>query len=207
MGLFLRRNQLLRCWGWLSLLIWIGALTLSLLLKLPARKLEPLLVLWSSFSWGSVYLHKSTIQSWMEYFCHIWAGALSCCLHMIDKLQKKICTTVAPSLTGNIDSFVYSWNKTRLSLFYKFYFGRCSYDLAELVLLPHSNGRSTLYYNRLHDFSFTIPWCFKDVYFNSSFPQTARFWSSLPVQFFPLASNYNYFKSWVNTQLFNLGSF
>ena len=46
-GLFLRKNNLLRCWGWLSLLNWIEALTLSLLLKLPPRKLEPWFVLWS----------------------------------------------------------------------------------------------------------------------------------------------------------------
>ena len=40
-GLFFRKTHLLRCWGWPSLLNWIGALTLSLLLKLPPRKLEP----------------------------------------------------------------------------------------------------------------------------------------------------------------------
>ena len=40
MGVFLRKNHLLRCWGWPSLLNWIGVLTLSLLLKLPPRKLE-----------------------------------------------------------------------------------------------------------------------------------------------------------------------
>ena len=39
-GLFLRKNHFLRCWGWPSLLNWIGVLTLSLLLKLPPRKLE-----------------------------------------------------------------------------------------------------------------------------------------------------------------------
>ena len=39
-GLFSRKNHLLRCWGWLSLLSWIGALTWSLLLKPPVRKLE-----------------------------------------------------------------------------------------------------------------------------------------------------------------------
>ena len=33
--------DLLICWGWLSLLNWIVTLTLSLLLKLPPRKLEP----------------------------------------------------------------------------------------------------------------------------------------------------------------------
>ena len=40
MGLFLRNNHQLRCWGWPSLLNCIGALMLSLLLKLPPRKLE-----------------------------------------------------------------------------------------------------------------------------------------------------------------------
>ena len=38
--LFLRKNHLLRCWGRLSLLNFIGALKLSLLLKVPPGKLE-----------------------------------------------------------------------------------------------------------------------------------------------------------------------
>ena len=41
MGLFLRKNCLLRCWCWPSLLKWIEALTLSLLLKLHPRKSKP----------------------------------------------------------------------------------------------------------------------------------------------------------------------
>ena len=49
MDLLLRKNHLLRCWGWLSLLNWIGALTLSLLINLPPRKLQPWFVLWSFF--------------------------------------------------------------------------------------------------------------------------------------------------------------
>ena len=36
----LGENYLLRCLGWPSLLIWIEALTLSLLLKLSPRNLE-----------------------------------------------------------------------------------------------------------------------------------------------------------------------
>ena len=48
-GLFLRRNHLLSCWGWPSFLNWIGVLRLSLLLKLSPRKLELWFVLWSLF--------------------------------------------------------------------------------------------------------------------------------------------------------------
>ena len=40
MCLLLRKNNLLRCWGWPSFLNWIRALTLSLLLKLPPWKLD-----------------------------------------------------------------------------------------------------------------------------------------------------------------------
>ena len=40
MSLFLRKNHILRCWGWPSFLNWIEALTISLLQKLLSRKLE-----------------------------------------------------------------------------------------------------------------------------------------------------------------------
>ena len=58
-GLFLRKNHLLRCWGWPFLLNWIGVLTLSLLLKLPPRKLEPWFVLWSFFFLRLLYIFIS----------------------------------------------------------------------------------------------------------------------------------------------------
>ena len=41
MGLFLRKNYLLRCWVCLSFLNWIVAFTLSILLKIPPKQLEP----------------------------------------------------------------------------------------------------------------------------------------------------------------------
>ena len=36
----------------------------------------------------ALYLYKSTIHPCMEYCCHIWAGAPSCYLELLDKLQK-----------------------------------------------------------------------------------------------------------------------
>ena len=107
---------------------WIGALTLSLLLKLPPRKLKPWFILWSFFllrlysisvnlpcslAWNTVvtlslgiyhavlhgillslYLCESTMQSCMEYCCHIWACVPSCYLELLelmDRLQRHIC--------------------------------------------------------------------------------------------------------------------
>ena len=49
------------------------------------------------------------------------------------------------------------------------YFGRCSSELAEMVSLPYSWGRSSFYSDRLNDFSVTIPRCYKDVFVNSFF--------------------------------------
>ena len=34
----------------------------------------------------------------MEYYCHVWAIARSCYLDMLDKLQKRVCRTVGPTI-------------------------------------------------------------------------------------------------------------
>ena len=36
----------------------------------------------------ALYPYKSTIQPCMECCCHIWAGAPSCCLELLNKLRK-----------------------------------------------------------------------------------------------------------------------
>ena len=69
MGLLLRKNHLLRHWDCYSLLNWIGAIRSSVLLKLTHLKV---------FSpERAPYLYKSTIQPYMEFCCHVWAGAPS----------------------------------------------------------------------------------------------------------------------------------
>ena len=45
MGVTSKKNHLLRCWGWLFFVNWIGALTLNL----APRKLKPCFILWSFF--------------------------------------------------------------------------------------------------------------------------------------------------------------
>ena len=46
----------------------------------------------------TLYLHKFTIRPCMEYCCHIWDGAPSWYMGVLDKLQKWKCSTVGPSL-------------------------------------------------------------------------------------------------------------
>ena len=108
-----------RHWGWLSLPNWIGILILSLLIKLTPTKLEPWFVLWSFF-----LLRLLCVSTNLPYG-HAWntvvcAGALSCYLELLDKLQKPICRTVGSSLAASLEPFAHHWNIASLSLFYKY---------------------------------------------------------------------------------------
>ena len=149
----------------------------------------------------ALYVYKSTIRPCMEYCCHVRAGAPSCFLELLNKLQKQICRTVGPSLAASLEPLAHRRNVASLSLFYRYYFGRCSSELAQLVPLPYSRGRSTRYSDRLHDSSVTIPRCYKDVYVNSFFPRTATFCNSLPIECFPLTYDLSGFKSRINRHL------
>ena len=155
----------------------------------------------------ALYLYKFTICPCMEYCCHIWTGAPSCNLDLLDQLQKWICRIVGSSFAASLEPLAHCRNVASLSLFYKYYFGRCSSELAQLVPLPFSRGRSTRYSERLHDFSVTIPRCYKDVYVNSFFPRTAKLWNSLPIECFPLIYDLSGFKSRINRHLLIVGSF
>ena len=151
-----------------------------------------------------LYLYKSTIRPCMEYCCHVWAGAPKCYLDLLDKLQRRICRVVGPDLSASLQSLAHRRNVASLSLFYRYYFGRCSDELAELVPLPHARSRATRYSNRLHDFVVTVPRYSKEVYANSFFPRTAKLWNSLSTECFPLTYNLNAFKANVNRYLATL---
>ena len=131
----------------------------------------------------ALYLYESTICQCMEYCCHVWAGATSCYLELLDKLQKPICRNVGPSLAASLEP----WLMWTASVFSR------SITLVDVLQnwlnwlqLAFSRGRSTPYSDRLRDFLVTIPRCCKDVYVNSSFPCKAQLWNSLLRECFPL---------------------
>ena len=109
------------------------------------------------------YLYKSTIRPCTEYCCHVLAGASSFYLELLDKLQKRICRTVCPSLATSLEPLAHRQNVASLSLFYRYCFGKCSSELAQMVPLTFSRGRLTRYSDRLYDFSVTIRRCYKNV--------------------------------------------
>ena len=70
----------------------------------------------------ALYLYKSTICPCIECCCCI----LSCYLELLDKLQKQICRIFGPSLAASLEPLGHRRNVANLSLFYRYYFGRCS---------------------------------------------------------------------------------
>ena len=128
-------------------------------------------------------------------------------MESLDKLQKRICRIVGRSYAASFETLAHRRKVASLILSYKYYFGKCSSELAQLVPLPFSRGRSTRCSDRLHDFSVSIARCYKDVYFNSSFSRTARLWNSLSMESFPLTYNLNGFTLRINRYLLIVGSF
>ena len=89
-------------------------------------------------------------------------GAPSCYLELLDKLQKQKCRTVGLFFATSFEPMAHRQNIANLSLFHKYYFRRCSSELAELAPLPYSRGWCTRHFDRLHDFFVAVTRCCKD---------------------------------------------
>ena len=101
---------------------------------------------------------------------------------------------------GKIEVVLFDWSHNygyiaSLSLLYRYYFVRYSSGVVKLVPLRRSRGVSTCYFNSLHDFSVTIPICYKDVYINSFFLRTSIPYKCLPTEYFLVAFDLLGFKS------------
>ena len=94
MGLFLSKNHLFKL-DWGSYIISIA--------KTASKKIGALIRFMKFLSPEvALYLYKSTIRSCIEYCHHIWTGAPSFYLELLDKLQKRICRTTSPSLAASL---------------------------------------------------------------------------------------------------------
>ena len=111
------------------------------------------------------------------------------------------------SLSASFKPLTDCQNVASLSLFYRYYIDKCSSELAKLVPLAYSQGRSTRYSDRLHNFSINIHRCYKDVYINCFFPRTAKLCISLPIEYFPLIYDLNNLKSRINRHRLTVGLF
>ena len=144
----------------------------------------------------ALYLYKSTIRPCMEYCCHVWAGAPNCYLDLLDKLQKRICRIVGPSLAASLEPLAHRITLIDVLQNWLNWFHFLFLEGGLLVILIDCI-----------DFSVTIPWCYKNVYVNSFFPRTAKLSNSLPQECFPLTYDLSGFKLRISSHLLTVGSF
>ena len=78
----------------------------------------------------------------MEYCSHIWGG--SSATYLLDRIESNVIELVnSPNLTSKLDPLKLRRIVGSLSLFYRYYFGLCSQELAACVPPPLARPRNT----------------------------------------------------------------
>ena len=99
--------------------------------KLPPRKLEPWFVLWRFF------LFRLLCISINLPYHHVWSTVIMSGLVLL--IATWNCwTSYKATLAASLEALAHRWIVASLSLFYRYYFDRCSSELAQQVLLPGS---------------------------------------------------------------------
>ena len=78
-------------------------------------------------------LYKARIRPCLEYGSHLWRGASKYSLATLDTIQKRAIRLIDDS--SLTDSLAHRRNVSALSLYYRYYHGRCSDELKSVI--PH----------------------------------------------------------------------
>ena len=99
-----------------------------------------------------------------------------------------------PSLTSTLDPLSL-WRKVAsLSLFYRYYFGHCSDELATCIPPPMARPRSTRQATFAHNYCVELSNARINRFSDGFFPSTSHLWNSLPSSVFPASFNLPSFK-------------
>ena len=114
---------------------------------------------------------------------------------LLDRVESKAIRLINdPSLTSSLDSLSLRRKVASLSLFYRYYFGRCSLELASCIPPPLERPRNTRQASNAHRYSVSIANSRINSFNNSFFPSTSKLWNSLPESVFPDLYNLSSFK-------------
>ena len=139
------------------------------------------------------------------YCCHIWGGAPVTSLKILDKLQARAIRLINDvKLTSQLQSLSHRRAVASLSLFYRYYFGACSSELAGCVPPPLmlTANRTSRLTTSSHPYTVVVPTC-RTAFGKQTFVmRTSRIWNALPSTCFPTSFNLQQFKQAVNKQSF-----
>nr|CAI5839320.1 unnamed protein product [Callosobruchus analis] len=79
-------------------------------------------------------LYKAQIRPSLEYCSHVWGCAPKHSLKLLDSIQNRAVKLIdTDNLTNNLHSLEDRRRVAGLSLFYRFYHGRCSSELSQII--------------------------------------------------------------------------
>ncbi|MBM6549304.1 reverse transcriptase family protein [Streptococcus dysgalactiae subsp. equisimilis] len=149
-------------------------------------------------------LYKAQIRPTLDYCSHVWGGAPSFSLSLLDRIQRKAIRLIADtSLTSTLQPLAHRRAVSSLSLFYRYYHGFCSSELAAVVPLPITFQRESRTQASSHPYQVSLKACRTAVFKSSFFPRTAILWNTLPYSVFPPSYNLPIFKSRINKLCFS----
>ena len=144
-------------------------------------------------------LYKAQVRPLLEYCSHVWGGAALSTLALLDRVQTKAIRFVGDlNLINKLQSLHHRRCVASLSLFYRYYFGKCSAEIASSVPLPLTFARVTRFATFSNSFQVTQPRLRTDAHGSSFFPRTAALWNKLPASAFPHTYNLQTFKKNIN---------
>ena len=144
-------------------------------------------------------LYKAQIRPCLEYCSHIWGAAPPTTLKILDSIQRRSIRLINdPTLTATLPILAHRLAVGDLSLFYRYFNGRCSEELKSIVPPLERPQRINRHSTAMHSHSVQLPKS-RTSQFNRYFiPRTAILWNSLPKHIFPSSPNLHIFKSGVN---------
>ena len=133
-------------------------------------------------------LYTGFIRPCLEYCSHIWGSSPHTSL--LDRVESKAIRLIGnPSLTLTLDPLALRCKVASLSLFYRYYFGHCSDEMATCIPPPMTRPRSTWQASFAHNYCVELSNARINRFSDGFFPSTSRLWNSLPSSVFPASFN------------------
>ena len=114
---------------------------------------------------------------------------------LLDRVESKAIRLIGdPSLTLTLDPLSLRRKVASLSLFYRYYFGHCSDELAACIPPPMARPHSTCQATFAHNYCVELSNARINRFSDGFFPSTSCLWNSLPSSVFPASFNLPSFK-------------
>ncbi len=147
-----------------------------------------------------IALYRGLIRPCMEYASHVWGGSThTALLNMVEAKAFRLIDS--PPLTDCLQSLNHRRNVASLSIFYRYFHGYCSSEVAKCMPPPLPRSRCTRLSTSSHPYSVHLTNARVNQHLHSFFSFPGKLWNFLPDSVFPPNYNLNSFKRGVSRHL------